>query len=116
MYGTDFLAGIGIAETFELNQVVIIGFAQGFQPFAAYNYGAGNRPRLKQALKSTLTWVTVYGCLAAVFYHAGAADRGNFSREAGKSLNWSDDAYAYAISMPVVGAYNVAGVLLQALE
>ena len=117
VYGTDFLAGIGIAKKcLNLVMFAIIGFAQGFQPFAAYNYGAGNRPRLKQALKSTLTWVTVYGCLAAVFYITLAPQIVQiFSREAAVIEMGRMMLYGYAISMPVVGAYNVAAVLLQAL-
>ena len=94
----------------------IIGFAQGFQPFAAYNYGAGNRPRLKQALKSALDmgngiWLFCGGLL----YHAGAADRADLLREAAVIEMGRMMLYGYAVSMPVVGAYNIAAVLLQAL-
>ena len=117
VYGTDFLAGIGIAKKcLNLVMFAIIGFAQGFQPFAAYNYGAGNRPRLKQALKSALTWVTVYGCFAAVFYITLAPQIVQiFSREAAVIEMGRMMLYGYAVSMPVVGAYNIAAVLLQAL-
>ena len=117
VYGTDFLAGIGIAKKcLNLVMFAIIGFAQGFQPFAAYNYGAGNRPRLKQALKSALTWVTVYGCFAAVFYITLAPQLVQiFSREAAVIEMGRMMLYGYAVSMPVVGAYNIAAVLLQAL-
>ena len=104
VYGTD------------LVMFAIIGFAQGFQPFAAYNYGAGNRSRLRQALKSALLWVTVYGCFAAVLYIALAPQIVQiFSRDGAVIEMGRMMLYGYAVSMPVVGAYNIAAVLLQAL-
>ena len=117
VYGTDFLAGIGIAKKcLNLVMFAIIGFAQGFQPFAAYNYGAGNRSRLRQALKSALLWVTVYGCFAAVLYIALAPQIVQiFSRDGAVIEMGRMMLYGYAVSMPVVGAYNIAAVLLQAL-
>ena len=117
VFGTDFLTGIGIAKKcLNLVMFAIIGFAQGFQPFAAYNYGAGNRSRLRQALKSALLWVTVYGCFAAVLYIALAPQIVQiFSRDGAVIEMGRMMLYGYAVSMPVVGAYNIAAVLLQAL-
>lgn len=116
-YGTDFLAGIGIAKKgLNLVMFAIIGFAQGFQPFAAFNYGAGNRKRLKDSLLISLRWVFVYGCLAAAAYGLFAPQIIQiFSRDAAVIEMGRMMLYGYAVSMPIVGAYNIAAVLLQAL-
>lgn len=116
-YGVDFLAAVGLAKKgLNLVMFAIIGFAQGFQPFAAYNYGAEKVDRLRESIRLAFKWVTIYGCIAAVFYLVFAS---NIIRiftpdmkvvEIGKMM-----LYGYAFSMPIVGLYNVSAVLLQAL-
>ncbi len=50
-YGNDKVAAMGIVMKANLMAVlVLVGFAFGAQPLIGYNYGAGNRERLKQAL------------------------------------------------------------------
>ncbi len=44
---------------------IIIGIGQGFQPVAGYNYGAGNRQRVKQAFKFSVLIGTVFCCAAS---------------------------------------------------
>lgn len=49
-YGDPAIAAMGIVgKIFMLIFSCVIGFGQGFQPVAGYNYGAGNRARLKEA-------------------------------------------------------------------
>ena len=66
LFGTDYIAASGLARKAEqAANFVIFGIAQGYQPFAAYNYGARNKQRLTTALK--------YGCcIAGVIMTLGA--------------------------------------------
>ena len=60
--------------------------------------------------------MTVYGCFAAVLYIALAPQIVQiFSRDGAVIEMGRMMLYGYAVSMPVVGAYNIAAVLLQAL-
>lgn len=50
-YGNGHVAAMGIVMKVNLIAVlVLVGFAFGAQPLIGYNYGAGNKKRLKQAL------------------------------------------------------------------
>ena len=51
-YGNDKVAAMGIVtKTNLIAAFIIIGFAFGAQPLIGYNYGAGNRDRLKKILR-----------------------------------------------------------------
>lgn len=51
-YGNDKVAAMGIVtKTNLIASFVIIGFAFGAQPLIGYNYGAGNRERMKKILR-----------------------------------------------------------------
>lgn len=51
-YGNDKVAAMGIVtKTNLIANFVIIGFAFGAQPLIGYNYGAGNRDRMKKILR-----------------------------------------------------------------
>jgi putative MATE family efflux protein len=55
-YGGDqAIAAYGmIARVMMFSFMPVVGIAQGFQPIAGYNYGAGNLARVRQALKLSL--------------------------------------------------------------
>ena len=60
-YGNEAIAAIGIVlKIVTLGSNVVYGFVKGFQPIAGYNYGAGNFPRLKQAIRWSLVLTTLY--------------------------------------------------------
>ena len=51
-YGTDKIAAMGIAlKVNMITALILVGFAFGGQPLIGYNYGSGNRKRLKEILK-----------------------------------------------------------------
>lgn len=51
-YGNDKIAAMGIAlKVNMITALILVGFAFGGQPLIGYNYGAGNRKRLKEILK-----------------------------------------------------------------
>lgn len=54
-YGTEKVAAMGIAMKINTIAVLImVGFAFGAQPLLGYNYGAGNKKRLKQIIRFDL--------------------------------------------------------------
>lgn len=54
-YGDDVLAAFSLAgRVFAVLFCVVIGFGQGFQPVAGYNYGAGKWKRVREAFYFTL--------------------------------------------------------------
>ncbi|NDL66955.1 MATE family efflux transporter [Anaerotalea alkaliphila] len=53
--GNELLAAVGIvSKAGMLPMYVILGIGQGFQPVVGYNFGAGNKPRVLEALRYTL--------------------------------------------------------------
>ena len=51
-YGTDKVAAMGIAlKANMITAMILVGFAFGGQPLVGYNYGSGNKKRLKEILK-----------------------------------------------------------------
>ena len=74
LYGDIPLAAVGIvlkAERLPLN--VGIGLCQGMMPLAAYNYSAGNFPRMREAVNFSRLVGLVIGFCAVVLYEVFAA-------------------------------------------
>ncbi len=66
-YGEDALAAIGITlKITMLPLFVMTGYNQGFQPFAAYNYGAKNYDRVRKALSISIRWMMSFGFISAL--------------------------------------------------
>lgn len=68
-YGDIALAAIGIvlkAERLPLN--VGIGLCQGMMPIVAYNYAAGNRRRMQDTIRFSLTAGLIVGALSIAMY------------------------------------------------
>lgn len=65
IYGDPAVCAITIAnKVYVLVRNVVLGFGQGFQPVAGYNFGAGDRKRTWKAFVFT-TWVGTAVCVAA---------------------------------------------------
>lgn len=117
LFGTDFLAASGIARKGEyFARFVIMGVAQGYQPFAAYNYGAKNKQRLMSGMKLSMCFTVCYGLLMGSFFlffpHV--------------FMGWlTDDAslislgkyilIGYAFAVPMVAVYQILAYNFQAL-
>ena len=72
VYGDAAVAAMSVvSRIFMLMISVLIGFGQGFQPVAGYNYGARKFDRVRQAVKFSLVWgtivVVVLGIIGFVF-------------------------------------------------
>lgn len=73
-YGDSAVAGMSIVgRVFMFIFSIIIGFVQGYNPVAGYNYGAENMRRVKKAFVFTLTTGTIFMTAlgAAVYIYAG---------------------------------------------
>ena len=117
MFGTEFLAASGIARKGEyFARFVIMGVAQGYQPFAAYNYGARNKQRLIDGIKISMAFTVGYGILMALFFL--------FFPHVFMRLLTSDEALielgkyiliGYAFSVPMVAVYQILAYNFQAM-
>lgn len=115
-YGTNAIAAMAAAgKATMLITMIQMGICIGVQPFMAYNYGAGNLPRLKEVLKKLgiLTFafgvVVTIGCFAARHALIGLFLKDATAAAMGESL------VIYLIfASPVVGIYYLSTSFLQA--
>jgi Na+-driven multidrug efflux pump len=58
-YGDFVIAGIGVQMRIaSLYFMLVFALVQGYQPFAGFNYGAGNYNRLRKGFKRTILYAT----------------------------------------------------------
>ena len=61
-YGDEAVAALGVVlRIVTLGSNVVFGYMKGFQPMAGFNYGAKNYTRLKEAIRCSIKWTTVFG-------------------------------------------------------
>lgn len=68
-YGDATIAGNGVQM--RVNSICImlmVGMAQGYQPFAGYNYGAKNYHRLISGLKTTMLYNSALACFFTLLF------------------------------------------------
>lgn len=71
-YGDAVIAGMGaVTRITSMGTLVVFGFLKGFQPIAGFSYGAKKFDRLREAIKISTLWSTIFcvivGLLIAVF-------------------------------------------------
>lgn len=71
-YGDSAIAGIGVVtRLISMGSLSVFGFIKGFQPIAGYSYGAKKFDRLREAIKTSILWSTVFcvifGLVLALF-------------------------------------------------
>ena len=71
-YGDSAIAGMGVVtRLISVGSLSVFGFIKGFQPIAGYSYGAKKFDRLREAIKTSILWSTVFcvifGIILAVF-------------------------------------------------
>jgi len=74
-YGDAAVAAVTISnKIYLLVRNICLGIGQGFQPVAGYNYGAGEKKRVKEAFRFSTLLGTVICCIAAalIAWHAQA--------------------------------------------
>ena len=117
LFGTDFVAASGIARRGQyFANFVVMGMAQGYQPFASFNYGAKNKKRLLEALKKSLVFTTVYGTMMAlIFFTIPETIIRVITQDATLIETGKYILRAYTFGMPVIGIYQILAGNFQAM-
>ena len=71
-YGDSAIAGMGVVtRLISMGSLSVFGFIKGFQPIAGYCYGAKKFDRLREAIKTSILWSTIFcvifGMILALF-------------------------------------------------
>lgn len=71
-YSDSAIAGMGVVtRLMSMGSLSVFGFIKGFQPIAGYSYGAKKYDRLRDAIKTSILWSTVFcavfGLVLALF-------------------------------------------------
>ncbi|MBU3875396.1 MATE family efflux transporter [Faecalicatena sp. AGMB00832] len=60
-YGDAVIAGMGaVTRITSMGTLVVFGFLKGFQPVAGFSYGAKKFDRLREAIRTSILWSTVF--------------------------------------------------------
>lgn len=117
LYGDAAVAAITIAnKVYLLVRNLVLGIGQGFQPVAGYNYGAGNKRRVRQAFRFSVELGSAV-CLAAsvlIAWKAGAII-GWFRRDADVLRIGAKALYFGCAVMPVMAYSTYVNQLYQCL-
>lgn len=116
-YGTNLVAAIGLAmRSMMIINYVLIGYAQGFQPFAGYNYGAKNFTRLKESIDLSVRWSTIFlVIMTAVLVMFARPIMSIFTTDTEVIYYGSRMFYAICLALPFMGFYQIHMVLFQSL-
>ena len=71
-YGGSALAAMGpVTKIMSMGSLVVFGFLKGFQPIAGFSYGSKKYDRLREAIRISIIWSTIFcvifGLTVAVF-------------------------------------------------
>lgn len=55
-----------VTRLVSMGSLTVFGFIKGFQPIAGYSYGAKKYERLRQAIKTSILWSTIF-CVVVGF-------------------------------------------------
>lgn len=114
-YGEDALAAIGITlKITMLPLFVMMGYNQGFQPFAAYNYGARNYKRVREGLSISIKWLMSFGFLAALILILFPESFMKVFSKDPKVIEYGvNNLLAYNIFLPLIGYMMINTGLFQ---
>ena len=117
-YGDSAIAGMGVVtRLISMVSLSVFGFIKGFQPIAGYSYGAKKFDRLREAIKTSILWSTVFcvifGVILALFPTAIVSQ---FTKgDAGMIRIGAASLRANGISIMLFGFYTVYSSLFLAL-
>lgn len=116
-YGDPAVAAMAIvSKVFMFIMSAVIGFGQGFQPVVGYNYGAGNRDRVKQAVLFSLKTCTIGLSIAAVFGFVFAPQVITFFRNDPEVIAIGSRAFRWqCLTLPLGAVMTFANMLFQSL-
>jgi Na+-driven multidrug efflux pump len=112
------VAGYGISHRlYQITYSLNFGFCLGYQPFAAYNYGAGNYKRLLSAFKVSLIYSTCIGSvMAVIFAILPKAVMGIFTTDRMVIDVGAKMLLALALAAPFLGCQNTFMYTLQGVD
>ena len=104
-YGDFVVAGNGIQMRIaSMAFMLLMGLAQGYQPFAGYNYGAKKYDRLKDGFKITLAYAVSLGLIFTIgFYIFGERLISAFIEDPATVAAGTKILKAFSLVMPFVG-------------
>ena len=117
-YGDSVIAGMGaVTRITSMGTLVVFGFLKGFQPIAGFSYGAKNFKRLREAIRTSILWSTIFciivGLLMFLFSEQIIAQFAN-GNEAMISVG-KKSLMANGLSFFLFGFYTVYSSLFLAL-
>lgn len=114
-YGEDALAAIGITlKITMLPLFVMMGYNQGFQPFAAYNYGARNFKRVREGLSISIKWMVSFGFIGALIFLIIPEQFMRIFTNNPKVIEYGvNNLLAYNIFLPLIGYMMINTGLFQ---
>lgn len=118
IYGDAAVAAMAIVtKIFMMIFSVMIGFGQGYQPVAGFNYGAGNMERVKKAIKFTLIvgFVGMSTAAAGLFFAAPWLMSLFISDDPAVLEIGTQALRAQAISMPLIPIGTVSNMTFQSV-
>ena len=116
MYGDLFVAAAGIAtRIYQVPRLLVLGLAQGTQPFLGYNFSAGNIKRLKMAFWFSACTGVIFGCVCLTAAALFAPDMIRFfMRDSEIVMEGATFLKIYCASMPVLTCMFLLWLSLQA--
>ena len=117
-HGDSAIAGMGVVtRLISMGSLSVFGFIKGFQPIAGYSYGAKKFDRLREAIKTSILWSTVFcvifGVILALF---PAAIVSRFTKGDAEMIRiGAASLRANGISIMLFGFYTVYSSLFLAL-
>lgn len=118
IYGDSALAAMGaVTKIMSVGSLMVFGFLKGLQPIAGYSYGAKKYDRLKEAVKTSILWATIFclifGLAAALF---STAIISQFTKNDPEMIRIGQAALrASGLSFVLFGFYTVYSFLFLAM-
>lgn len=117
-YGDAVIAGMGaVTRITSMGTLVVFGFLKGFQPIAGFSYGAKKFDRLREAVKTSVLWSTIFcvtaGLLMTLFSTQIISKFANGNSE--MILAGQKSLFANGLSFFLFGFYTVYSSLFLAL-
>lgn len=57
-----------VTRLVSMGSLTVFGFIKGFQPIAGYSYGAGKIDRLRNTIKTSVLWSTIFCVIAGLAF------------------------------------------------
>ncbi|WP_291582797.1 MATE family efflux transporter [Clostridium sp. UBA6640] len=115
--GDEAVAAVGIVLRINsMINYILIGYIQGFQPVAGYNYGAKKYKRVKDAIRISVIWSTIFCIITTVIMWAFATPIVSmFSADKNVITIGANTIIALGLLRPFLGYQMIYTGLFQAL-